>query len=183
VAGGAVLGLYAVLAVTELGLTPDDGRVGLLATGSAVGSAVAGLLVPRVQARFGPGTVATAGYGVGWLLLLAFAAAPGLATAVVALTAYSCVVTLVIVNGIVARAQVTPDDLQGRVNTTARMIAWGAQPLGAALAAALVGPLGVRGAIAVVGTGLLVSLLLALRWRLWRVIARPPTPCTKTPAS
>ncbi|MCH1867771.1 MFS transporter [Nocardioides sp. CFH 31398] len=122
-AGGAVLGLYAVLAVTELGLTADDGRIGLLATGSAVGSAVAGLLVSRVQARFGPGTVATVGYGAGWLLLLALAASPGLATAVAALTAYSCVVTLVIVNGIVARAQVTPDDLQGRVNTTARMIA------------------------------------------------------------
>jgi hypothetical protein len=38
-----------------------------------------------------------------------------------------------IVNGISLRQQVIPDRLQGRVNVTARMIAWGGTPFGAAL--------------------------------------------------
>lgn len=41
--------------------------------------------------------------------------------------------SLVIINGITLRQRLTPDRLQGRVNVTARMIAWGGQPFGAAL--------------------------------------------------
>lgn len=41
--------------------------------------------------------------------------------------------TLVIINGITLRQRLTPDRLQGRVNVTARMIAWGGQPFGAAI--------------------------------------------------
>ena len=39
--------------------------------------------------------------------------------------------TLAVTNGITVRQQLTPDHLQGRVNTTGRMIAWGGTPFGA----------------------------------------------------
>lgn len=40
-----------------------------------------------------------------------------------------------VLNGITYRQQVCPAELQSRVNTTARMLAWGVgQPVGAALA-------------------------------------------------
>jgi putative effector of murein hydrolase len=45
---------------------------------------------------------------------------------------------LVVINGITYRQQVCPEELQSRVNTTGRMVAWGlGQPLGAALAGVL----------------------------------------------
>lgn len=47
---------------------------------------------------------------------------------------------IAVINGSTYRQRVCPDDLQSRVNTTARMVAWGlGQPLGAA-------PAGVVGA-------------------------------------
>ncbi|MDZ7914940.1 MAG: hypothetical protein U5O16_24415 [Rhodococcus sp. (in: high G+C Gram-positive bacteria)] len=54
-----------------------------------------------------------------------------------------------IINGITVRHLVTPDELQGRVNTTARMLAWGGQPIGAGVAGALVGPIGLAATLTV----------------------------------
>ncbi len=53
--------------------------------------------------------------------------------------------SLVIVNGISLRQRVTPDRLQGRVNATAHMIAWGGTPFGATIAGVLAETLSVLG--------------------------------------
>ena len=42
-----------------------------------------------------------------------------------------CSCATAITNGITVRQQLTPDDRQGRVNTTGHMIAWGGTPFGA----------------------------------------------------
>jgi hypothetical protein len=42
-------------------------------------------------------------------------------------------VQLAILNGITYRQQTVPDELLGRVNVVARMVAWGGQPFGAAI--------------------------------------------------
>jgi hypothetical protein len=47
-------------------------------------------------------------------------------------------------NGITVRQQLTPDELQGRVNTTGRMIAWGGSPFGALLGGTVAELAGVR---------------------------------------
>jgi hypothetical protein len=52
--------------------------------------------------------------------------------------------TLTIINGISLRQMVTPDHLQGRVNATARMIAWGGTPFGAAIGGILAQALDIR---------------------------------------
>jgi hypothetical protein len=60
------------------------------------------------------------------------------------------------------RQRETPDALQGRVNTTGRMIAWGGQPLGAALGSALAAGFGVPWAVLCAGAGVLFAGLLGL---------------------
>jgi hypothetical protein len=47
-------------------------------------------------------------------------------------------------NGITVRQMLTPDELQGRVNTTGRMIAWGGTPFGALLGGWLAQTAGIR---------------------------------------
>lgn len=155
--GGGVVGLQVVLAVDELGVPSDGARLGLLLAAGACGSAVAGVLVPTVRRRWRAGLVATVGYLVGFALVVALAVAPSWPLAALALAAWQLVATTVIVNGIVARQLLAPEELQSRVNATARMIAWGGQPVGALLAAALVTVVDVRTALLALSTALLAS--------------------------
>ncbi len=64
---------------------------------------------------------------------------------------------LVIVNTVSLRQFVTPDRLQSRVNASARMIAWGGQPFGAAVGGLVAEATTVRIAYLVVGMGVVVS--------------------------
>jgi hypothetical protein len=70
-------------------------------------------------------------------------------------------------NGITVRQQLTPDDLQGRVNTTGRMISWGGAPFGALLGGVVGELAGVRAAYLTltvpVALGLVVLLLSPVR--------------------
>ncbi len=58
---------------------------------------------------------------------------------------------------IAVRQQVRPDHLQARVNTTARMIAWGGQPSGAAAGRTFAELFDVRTALVIVAAGVGVS--------------------------
>lgn len=144
VAGGIVTGLLVVTAVRRYGVDEHSGELGLFFAALAVGTLISTALLPSLSRRVTAGTIAISGLLVqacavcGWLL--ATAPALGLAALVVFQTAASTV----IINGITVRHLVTPDELQGRVNTTARMLAWGGQPIGAGIAGTLVGPIGIR---------------------------------------
>jgi MFS family permease len=61
---------------------------------------------------------------------------------------------------ITLRQQLTPDGLSSRVNTTARMLAVGAQPLGALIGGLLVSAIGVRETLLVMAAGVLGSAVL-----------------------
>lgn len=160
-AGGGVLGLQLVLVVDELGVPLDGPQIGLLLTAGACGSAIAGLLAPTIRRRWRAGLVATVGYLAGFAAVAGFALSPDWWVAAVLLSAWNLVATTVIVNGIVARQTLAPDVLQSRVNATARMIAWGGQPVGALLAAALVTVVDLRTAVLLVSSALLASALAA----------------------
>lgn len=155
--GGVVAGLLVVHATRSLGLTTDDWRIGLLFAAVAAGALLASLLLGPVSRRLGVGPTSIAALTVHPAAIGVLAAAPGMAVAVPALVVWSAAYTLAIVNGITTRQLVTPDHLQSRVNTTARMVAWGGAPLGALLGGALAVGLGVRwalllGAAAVLGS-------------------------------
>jgi MFS family permease len=146
-AGGAVSGLVVVAAVRSLGLDADSSAIGVLFGGAAIGALAASWLIGPLQKRSGLGAIT-----VGALLLSAaaisgWAFAPSFLAGLAALTLWQLGTTVVSLNGIIVRQSITPPGLQGRVNTTARMIAWGGQPLGAGAAGLLADSLGIREAL------------------------------------
>jgi MFS family permease len=67
-----------------------------------------------------------------------------------------------ITNGNTVCQQLTPDDLQGRVNTTGRMIAWGGTPFGAFLGGVIADHFGVKVAYLALGVPIAVALVVLL---------------------
>lgn len=160
--GGAVLGLVVVAAVRSLGLPASDARIGLLYAAAGAGGLVAGLVLPWLRTVAPAGRTGTAALVATWAFTLGWAAADRLWVGVVALGVWQAGNALVNLNAIVFRQEETPRELQGRVNTTARLIAWGGQPFGAALGGVLAESVGVRTALVVASCGVLASALGAL---------------------
>jgi MFS family permease len=156
---GAVVGLLVVYAVRGLGLAATDGRIGLLYTATAAGGLAASLLLPMLARRFPVGRITLAGLLAHLGALVALALATSLWAGVALVGLWQLCNTLVIINGIALRQQVTPDHLQARVNTTARMVAWGGQPFGAAVGGALAEAFDVRTALLLVGAGVAASVV------------------------
>lgn len=167
-AGGAVAGLLVVVGVEQLGLGVDSPRLGWLFAAGAAGTFLASLALPRLQRRVGVGLITTVGYAVGLVTLVGLSFTTSLVVALPLLALQGYAATTLIVNGIVARQVVTPDRLQSRVNTTARLIAWGGSPLGAALAGVVAGAVGTPWALRVAALGLIASLVGALLVGVWQ---------------
>jgi MFS family permease len=142
--GGGALGLIVVHA-DEL-LNVDDWRIGLLYSATAFGSLLGALLLRRMSSRLGYGRASIAAYLIELVMVLALATTADLWSALLLWVAWDFAHTAAVVNGITVRQLLTPDDLQGRVNTTGRMIAWGGAPIGALAAGALADLVGVQGA-------------------------------------
>jgi MFS family permease len=111
-----------------------DGSIGLLFTAGAVGALAGALVGPLVQKRltYGQAVPGIIMFQAIALPLLAVAPGPvalGLAVAMVeaAPPAYDVVQYSY-------RLALIPDELQGRVNSSFRLLAWGTRPVGALLA-------------------------------------------------
>ncbi|WP_214104938.1 MFS transporter [Acrocarpospora catenulata] len=140
---GAVLGLIVVVAVQRVGLDPHDTRLGLFYGAAAVGTLLASTALPALRRRLPPSLITLPALAANGVFLALWAITPNLVLSLAILLIWQAANTLASLNGIIERQELTPDDLQGRVNTTARMIAWGGFPAGAALAgllAQLTGP-------------------------------------------
>lgn len=161
-AGGATTGLLVVVGVEQLGLGADSPALGWLFAAGAAGTFAASLLLPRLQSRVGVGVITTTGYAVALACVLTLSFARSAPAALPVLIVLNFAMTTLIVNGIVTRQVVTPDHLQSRVNTTARLIAWGGSPLGAALGGVVAGAAGTPWALRAASLGLLVSLAAAV---------------------
>ena len=144
VTGGAGVGLIVVYAVRALGLARTDPRIGVLYSAGAAGSAVAALALPLVRRRMRAGRVMLAFLALDAASLAWVALAPGVAVALPALACWEFCYSMVTINGIAERQKLTPDRLQSRVNTTARMVAWGGYPFGALIGGGLADVLPVR---------------------------------------
>jgi hypothetical protein len=160
-AQGAVTSLLVVYARTQLGVEAEGPALGVIWTAVALGGLAAAVSVPRLGRRYPVGAISIAAYATGTVALVGVLVADGLALALPALAVYSWAATCAILNGIGVRQQLTPDRLQGRVNTTARMIAWGGTPLGAVGAGAIAQMSDVRSAYAVAAVCLGVTAVVA----------------------
>jgi len=115
-----------------------DALIGIIFTVASAGGIVGALLAPRIQRRFGFGAVITTTVWAPALLwpLLALVSNPLLLGVVLA----GSFLTGPIYNAVQFsyRISIIPDELQGRVNSAFRLLAFGGQPLGAALSGFLI---------------------------------------------
>lgn len=160
--GGAVSALTVVYGVRQLGLDGSGWQVGLLFSATAAGGLLASVLLPRLVRRAPVGWITIAALSLSPLLVLGLALAPGLTVALLLYAGWATTWVLVSLNGISARQQVTPDDLQGRVNTTARMIAWGGAPFGALLGGLVANQTSMRETLLVIAV--IAAVVAVLAW-------------------
>ena len=170
IANGVVVGLMVVVGVRQLGLAAEDARIGSLYAATALGAFLISLFSARIQRVVGTGVITCLGLVVAFLSMLAWSVTGVLAVSLLVLIVYQAANTMIVVNGIVVRQSVTPDHLQSRVNTTARMIAMGGTPFGAAAGGAVAEMFGVTAAIVLGACALAVAGAVAL----WLGVPRLP---------
>jgi MFS family permease len=159
---GGVLGLLVVHADKALGLSPSDRRLGLLYAAGAVGSLIAAVILPRASRRAGQGTVTIAGLAVFVVAVIGLAETSAFTVALAVWVIWAVARLTVNANGITVRQLLTPDELQGRVNTTGRMMAWGGTPFGALIGGLTADAYGVRVAYVVLAVPAAISLAIVL---------------------
>ena len=147
----------------------SSGVIGLVLGAGGLGSVAGAVLSGPAAKRLRFGRIAL---GVHWLwavLLPLYIFAPNpLALAAVTFAAYG-VTPIFFVAQYSYRLALVPDALQGRVNSVFRLLLFGGQPLGLALAGFLSQSLGARGAMLVFSTLLLLlALMVTLNRRLRR---------------
>lgn len=177
-AEGLLSGMLVATVVAVYG-KPDEGpHIGIAYSAIALGALIGSTLLPRVRRRLALRTVTASGLLIAAVGLAVWSQQSVYAVGIGALVLYQLGATSVILNGITERARVTPAELQGRVNTTARMFAWGGQPLGALSGAAIVGLVGIPGTH-LIGVALL-ALTAVISLRVLRPSALSPTPADPT---
>ena len=143
--GGAIIGQLVVFADRVLGVHGSNPRIGLLYTAWSAGGIGGSLLLPRLRRRFHTFRIMLVVLPVGAALGLVVVLTTDWRVALVALAAWGSAYLVVLVNTMTYSQEVTPPDLQGRVNTTRRMLSSGlGVPLGALLASTITVNVNVR---------------------------------------
>jgi len=155
--GGAVTGLTVVYGAQALDLPETGVRIGLLFSAAALGSLASSVLLPRVNRRYATGSITLAGLTGATVAVAALAFATNFVAALVLFFGWGAAQTLVIINAISLRQRVAPDHLQSRVNVSARMIAWGGMPFGAAVGGALAEVTSIQTTYLVMALGVAIS--------------------------
>lgn len=159
VAAGGLTGLLLVLAIEHLGLTTHGSGYGALLALVAAGGFLAAVVLPALSRRVPVGWITLAGLAVCVPSVLLLSVTSSVTAASACLLVYSSGNTMVILNGINLRQRLTPDHLQARVNTTARMAAWGGTPVGAAVCGLLAQATDVRVAVAATSIVLVIGII------------------------
>jgi len=166
--GGVFVGQLVPWADQALDVAPGDARLGLLFAAWGLGGLAASALLPRIVRRTGEPRAILACLPLSTLGALAAALSGHWLLAAVAITGWGTAYSVVVLAGITQRQKLTPDRLQGRVNTAGRMLSFGlGWPLGAlagGVAAESIGPRGaLLGSVAAVLAGTIAAWLSPLR--------------------
>ena len=157
--GNIVFAVYLVFAVRELELRP--GLIGVVFAVSNIGYLVGALLANRLSRRFGAGpTIIIGASGSISLILLAAAPTSNPIPFLIAAQAISGMgIPIYNITQVSFRQAITPERLQGRMNSVMRFIVWGVMPLGALLGGSLATWFGPRTAIWVGAIGMSLAVL------------------------
>ena len=145
--GSVIFSVFLVYAVRVLEIRP--GVLGLVFAVSSIGYLVGALLANRLSRRFGVGpTIILGAAGSVSLLLLAAAPTSNPIPFLIAAQAISSMgIPIYNITQVSFRQAITPERLQGRMNSVMRFIVWGVLPLGALIGGALASWFGIRTAI------------------------------------
>ncbi len=154
----AIFVLYAleILEVTDVGY-------GLLLSVVGIGGLVGAFVSPRIVELVGPGNTLRLVIGLSGFLSIFFVFIRSVWVAGALMVLFGFVITGWNVVSVSLRQSLTPDDLRARVAGSARLLAWGTQPLGALLGG-LLGSINLRAPFlfaSVVWLGMLV-----VTWRI-----------------
>lgn len=156
---GAIVSLLVVYAVRALHVAQNDVRIGFLYTAGATGALLASLLLPRLVRQVSVAKITLVGLFANLICLSGVILAPNFWSGIAFFALWDACHTLIVINGISLRQMVTPEHLLGRVNVTARMIAWGGAPFGALIGGALAEVFDIRVAYALMASGVVLSVV------------------------
>ncbi|QDZ43183.1 MFS transporter [Corynebacterium sp. sy039] len=130
--GGVVAALYLPLADNNYGIGNHDPRITYLLYAMLIGGIVGSFLLPRLREReISPILVGASSLLINTLTLLLMVFSQSFLLLFVSLLFWQASYGLVIMNAIVLRMEVVAEEYLGRVSATARLISWGASPVGA----------------------------------------------------
>jgi MFS family permease len=154
-----IFSVFLVFAVRELDIRP--GVIGLIFATGSIGYLTGVLVTNRISGRFGVGpTIIIGGLGSTSFLLLAAAPASSPIPFLIAAMAISSMgIPIYNITQVSFRQAITPERLQGRMNSVMRFVVWGVIPLGALLGGALASWFGLRFAIWVGAIGMSLAVL------------------------
>ena len=143
--------------------------IGLILSAGGIGGILGGVFAPWLRERLHCGQILLFSLVVwtGAALLLAFATWLPLLLAGKLLFSLTWPAYCVAV--VSYRLLMTPDELQGRVNSAFRNLSYGSEPLGSALGGLLLVPLGAQAVFGLMAAGFVASILFALRVGLRKV--------------
>ncbi|MFE2169872.1 MFS transporter [Streptomyces sp. NPDC059447] len=174
-AGGAIVGQMVVFADRGLGIHGTDARIGFLYTAWSAGGIGGSLLLPRLRRRLDAFRILLVALPIGAVLGLVVVLGNDWRVAVVALAVWGSAYLVVLVNTMTYSQEVTPAELQGRVNTTRRMLSSGlGVPLGALVASTVTVRFGIHAGMSTAVAS--VALAAALVWSVHvRQLVRGPS--------
>ncbi len=154
-----IFSIFLVYAVRELDLGP--GVIGLIFAVANIGYLTGALLANRLTRRFGVGpTIVIGASGSFSLLLLAAAPKSNPIPFLIAAQAISSMgIPIYNITQVSFRQAITPQRLQGRMNSVMRFIVWGVMPLGSLIGGALATWVSLRFAIWVGAIGMSLAVL------------------------
>jgi len=154
---------YAILIVyTVRSLGLSTGLIGVIIACGNFGYVIGALTARRTTARLGIGRAIVASAAVVGASVILIPLSPHafpVPLIVVGLILYSYGGVVFNITQISLRQAITPDRLQGRMNSVMRFILWGAIPLGALLGGVLATTIGLRATLWVSGAGVAASWL------------------------
>lgn len=176
---GGTFSLLVVYATRALHMTRVDARLGLLYTVGEIGGLAAIAAIPKLIRRLPAGCLEAAFLAANVVAIGLLAVAPSYVWAVVIFCCYELVYVMVTSTGITVRQLLTPGDLQARVNTAGRLIAYGGQPVGAVIGGLVAEFLPIRLTFGLLAIGVAVGAGLAG----WAAFGSRPLSAASLPAS